>query len=50
MAGCRWTGAAEFEITQDLRTDNLIVRRVHRIDEVPRWKRKPPKEQQQELF
>jgi hypothetical protein len=41
---------AEFEITQDLRTDKLIVRRIHRIDEVPRWKRKPPKEQQQELF
>lgn len=41
---------AEFEISQDLRTDKLTVRKIHRIDEVPQWKTKPPKEQQQELF
>ncbi|HWB02744.1 MAG TPA: hypothetical protein VG796_06935 [Verrucomicrobiales bacterium] len=41
---------AESEITQDLRTDRLIVRRMNRIDEVPRWHREPPKEQQQKLF
>jgi hypothetical protein len=47
---CEGFCQAEFEITPDLRTDKLIVRRVHRIDEVPRWHRKPPKELQQELF